>query len=117
MTMGADPVACSALAAGAQVKVFFVRKDRKQHGLQRWIEGPPLDPGERCLIVEDVVTTGGSTVQAIERVVEEGLQIVGVVSVLDRLAGGAAAIGEASGGAPYLALTTIDDVYPDRPDR
>ena len=96
MTMGADPVACSALAAGAQVKVFFVRKDRKQHGLQRWIEGPPLDAGERCLIVEDVVTTGGSTVQAIERVREEGLQIVGVVSVLDRLAGGGAAIHEAS---------------------
>ncbi len=117
MTMGADPVACSALAAGAQVKVFFVRKDRKQHGLQRWIEGPPLDAGERCLIVEDVVTTGGSTVQAIERVREEGLQIVGVVSVLDRLAGGEAAIHEASGGAPYLALTTIDDVYPQRPDR
>src|SRR5918999_91826 len=52
MTMGADPVACAALAAGAQVKAFFVRKDRKQHGLQRWVEGPPLAPGERCLIVE-----------------------------------------------------------------
>ena len=117
MTMGADPVACAALAAGARVKAFFVRKERKQHGLQRWIEGPALDAGERCLIVEDVVTTGGSTVQAIERVREEGLEIVGVVSVLDRLAGGEAAIRAASGGAPYLALTTIDDVYPDRPDR
>jgi orotate phosphoribosyltransferase len=117
MTMGADPVACAALAAGAQVKAFFVRKDRKQHGLQRWVEGPPLDAGERCLIVEDVVTTGGSTVQAIERVREEGFQIVGVVSVLDRLAGGEAAIRAASDGAPYLALTTIDDVYPQRPDR
>ena len=78
MTMGADPVACAALAAGADVKAFFVRKERKQHGLQRWVEGPQLDPGERCLIVEDVVTTGGSTVQAIERVREEGLEIVGV---------------------------------------
>ena len=87
--MGADPVACSALAAGADVKAFFVRKERKEHGLQRWIEGPPLEPGERCLIVEDVVTTGGSTVKAIERVREEGLEIAGVVSVLDRLAGGA----------------------------
>ena len=117
MTMGADPVACSALAAGARVKAFFVRKDRKQHGLQRWVEGPPLDEGERCLIVEDVVTTGGSTAQAIERVLEEGLEIAGVVSVLDRLAGGEAAISAASGGAPYTPLTTIDDVYPDRPDR
>ena len=116
MTMGADPVACAALAAGAPVKAFFVRKDKKAHGLQRWIEGPLLDEGERCLIVEDVVTTGGSTVKAIERVREEGLEIAGVVTVLDRLAGGAEAI-EAAAGAPYTALTTIDDVYPDRPDR
>ena len=117
LTMGADPVACSALAAGAEVRAFFVRKERKEHGLQRWIEGPPLDDGEGCLIVEDVVTTGGSTVKAIERVREEGLEITGVVSVLDRLAGGGEAIEAASGGAPYVALTTIDDVYPDRPDR
>jgi orotate phosphoribosyltransferase len=116
LTMGADPVACAALAAGADVKAFFVRKERKQHGLQRWVEGPPLDAGERCLIVEDVVTTGGSTLQAIERVREEGLEIVGVVSVLDRLAGGGEAI-ERAARAPYVPLATIDDVYPDRPDR
>jgi orotate phosphoribosyltransferase len=116
MTMGADPVACAALAAGADVKAFFVRKEKKQHGLQRWVEGPLLDAGERCLIVEDVVTTGGSTVRAIERVREEGLEIAGVVSVLDRLAGGGEAI-EAAAGAPYSPLTTIDDVYPERPDR
>src|ERR671918_1744406 len=88
MTMGADPVACAALAAGAPVKAFFVRKERKEHGLQRWLEGPELEPGERCLIVEDVVTTGGSTLKAIERVREEGLEVAGVTSVLDRLAGG-----------------------------
>jgi orotate phosphoribosyltransferase len=117
MTMGADPVACSALAAGAPVKAFFVRKDRKEHGLQRWIEGPPLDDGERCLVVEDVVTTGGSTIKAIERIREEGLEIAGVVSVLDRQAGGGAAIEAASGGAPYTPFATIDDVYPERPDR
>jgi len=116
LTMGADPVACSALAAGADVKAFFVRKERKAHGLQRWVEGPPLDPGERCLVVEDVVTTGGSTVAAIERIREEGLEIAGVVSVLDRLAGGGEAI-ERAAGAPYRALATIDDVYPERPDR
>jgi orotate phosphoribosyltransferase len=117
MTMGADPVACAALAAGAPVKAFFVRKDKKQHGLQRWIEGPQLADGERCLVVEDVVTTGGSTVKAIERIREEGLEIVGVVSVLDRLAGGGEAIQAASNGAPYTPLATIDDVYPERPDR
>ncbi len=116
MTIGADPVACSALAAGADVKAFFVRKEAKQHGLARQIEGPPLEAGERCLIVEDVVTSGGSTVRAIEAVREAGHEIVGVVSVLDRLAGGAAAI-EAAAQAPYTALSTIDDVYPDRPDR
>jgi orotate phosphoribosyltransferase len=116
MTMGADPVACAALAAGADVKAFFVRKERKAHGLQRWIEGPELDPGERCLVVEDVVTTGGSTVAAIERLGEEGLTVAGVVCVLDRLAGGREAIEAAANGAPYTALTTIDDVYPDRPD-
>jgi orotate phosphoribosyltransferase len=117
MTMGADPVACAALAAGASVKAFFVRKERKEHGLQRWIEGPELEDGERCLVVEDVVTTGGSTVSAVERVREEGFQVVGVACVLDRLAGGEEAIKAAADGAPYTALTTIDDVYPDRPDR
>lgn len=116
LTMGADPVACAALAAGADVKAFFVRKERKAHGLQRWVEGPPLDSGERCLVVEDVVTTGASTVAAIERIREEGLEIAGVLSVLDRLAGGSEAIEQAA-GAPYRALATIDDVYPERPDR
>jgi orotate phosphoribosyltransferase len=115
LTMGADPVACAALAAGADVKAFFVRKERKEHGLQRWVEGPLLDPGERCLIVEDVVTTGGSTVKAIERVREEGFEIAAVTSVLDRLAGGGDAI-RAAAAAPYEPLTTIDDVYPDRPE-
>src|ERR687894_1348791 len=66
LTMGADAPARAALAGGADVKAFFVRKDAKAHGLQRRIEGPLLDPADRCLIVEDVVTTGGSTLQAIE---------------------------------------------------
>ncbi len=117
MTMGADPVACAALAAGAPVKAFFVRKEAKAHGLQRSIEGPSLEPGERCLVVEDVVTTGGSTIKAIERVRGEGHEVVGVLAILDRLAGGGDAISAAAGGAPYRALTTIDDVYPERPDR
>ena len=114
LTMGADAPACAALAGGADVKAFFVRKETKAHGLQRRIEGPPLERGERCLIVEDVVTTGGSTVQAIEAVRAEGHEVVGVVAILDRLAGGAEAIARAAAGAPYAALATIDDVYPDR---
>ena len=118
MTMGADPLACAAIGAdrGENLIAFFVRKERKEHGLQRWIEGPVLEPGTSCLVVEDVVTTGGSTVRAIERILEEGHQIAGVVSVVDRLAGGDEAIGDASGGAPYRPLVTIDELYPDRPD-
>jgi orotate phosphoribosyltransferase len=116
LTMGADPVACAALAGGARAKAFFIRKDAKAHGLQRRIEGPPLDPGERCVVVEDVVTTGGSTLAAVAALQEAGHEICGVLSVLDRLAGGAEAI-EAAAAAPYVALTTIDDLYPDRPDR
>jgi orotate phosphoribosyltransferase len=118
LTMGADPLASAAIgdSAGDHLIAFFVRKERKDHGLQRWIEGPILDPGTKCLVVEDVVTTGGSTIQAIERIREEGHEVVGVVSVLDRLAGGGEAI-EAAAEAPYTTLTTIDDLYPDRPDR
>jgi orotate phosphoribosyltransferase len=117
LTMGADAPACAALAGGADVKAFFVRKEAKAHGLQRKVEGPPLAAGERCLIVEDVVTSGGSTVQAIEAVQAEGHDVCGVVSVLDRLAGGADAIRLASGDAPYAPLATIDELYPERPDR
>jgi orotate phosphoribosyltransferase len=117
LTMGADAPACAALAGGADVKAFFVRKEAKGHGLQRRVEGPPLEQGERCLIVEDVVTSGGSAIQAIEAVRAAGMVVVGVVSVLDRLAGGGDAIARAAGGAPYSALATIDQIYPDRPDR
>jgi orotate phosphoribosyltransferase len=116
LTMGADPVACAALAGGTSARAFFVRKDAKAHGLQRQIEGPPLLAEDRCVVVEDVVTTGGSTLAAIAALQQAGHEICGVISVLDRLAGGAAAIEQAA-GAPYAALTTIDEIYPERPDR
>jgi len=116
MTMGADPIACAALAGGAEVKAFFVRKETKAHGLARRIEGPLLAPGDRCMLVEDVVTTGGSTLRALEAIRDEGHEVCGVLAVCDRLAGGAEAI-QASAGVPYRALTTIDALYPQRPDR
>ncbi len=116
MTMGADPIACAALAGGADVKAFFVRKEAKQHGLARRIEGPLLSRGDRCMVVEDVVTTGGSTIAALQALRDEGHQVCGVLAICDRLAGGAAAI-ERAAGAPFVALSTIDDVYPERPDR
>src|SRR5204863_6814878 len=75
MTIGADPIACAALAGGAEVKAFFVRKEAKQHGLSRRIEGPLLERDERCMLVEDVVTTGGSTIRALEALESEGHQV------------------------------------------
>ena len=116
-TMGAIPLACAAIAVpeGSGLVGFFVRKERKEHGLQRWVEGP-VEPGTSCLVVEDTVTTGGSTVAAVERIREEGLEIKANLCVVDRLAGGGEAIAAAS-GAPFEPLVTIDEIYPDRPDR
>jgi len=115
--MAAIPLACAAIAVpgGRDLVGFFVRKQTKQHGLQRMVEGP-VEPGVRCLVVEDTVTTGGSTIAAIEQMRAHGLELVGGVCVVDRLAGGTEAISEAL-GAPFEALTTIDDLYPQRPDR
>jgi orotate phosphoribosyltransferase len=113
----AIPPACGAIAvpSGADLLAFFVRGERKEHGLQRWVEGP-VGAGTRCLVVEDTVTTGGSTAKAIERIREEGLEVRGVVAVVDRLAGGAERI-EAAARSHYKALVTIDELYPERPDR
>jgi orotate phosphoribosyltransferase len=113
----AIPPSCAAIAvpAGAELVGFFVRGERKEHGMQRWVEGP-VTAGMRCLVVEDTVTTGGSTASAIERVRAQDLEVVGVVAVVDRLAGGGERI-EAAAQAPYRALLTIDEIYPERPDR
>src|SRR5436309_1042660 len=120
-TLGADPIACAAIATvdGEALKGFFVRKERKSHGLQRWVEGPPLGTDDRALVVEDVVTSGGSLVEAITRLREEGVAGAGALAVVDRLAGGREAIEAALGDPhlPYVSLFTIDDVFPDRPDR
>jgi orotate phosphoribosyltransferase len=112
----AIPPSCAALAApgGEGLVGFFVRGERKEHGLQRWVEGP-VEAGDRCLVVEDTVTSGASTIAAIERLRAEGLEIGGVLAVVDRLEGGGEAI-EAAAGAPFRALTTIDDIHPERSD-
>jgi orotate phosphoribosyltransferase len=117
--MGAVPIACAAIGAAGdgELKAFFIRKERKEHGLQRWVEGPEIGPGERVLVVEDTVTTGGSLIEAIERLKDEGVALAGALAIVDRLAGGAEAIEAALGvGLSYRPLFTIDDVYPDRPD-
>jgi len=95
--------------------LVLVRKEPKGYGTAKQIEGR-FEPGRRVTVIEDVVTTGGSTLRALEALAEEGHAVCGVLVVCDRLAGGAAAIVRAA-GAPYRALTTIDEVYPERPDR
>ncbi len=113
----AIPPSCAALAvpAGEELVGFFVRGERKAHGLQRWVEGP-VEEGDRVLVVEDTVTTGGSTVRAIERIREQGLEPFSFIVFFYRIAGGGVGI-EAAANAPYRALVTIDEIHPDRPDR
>jgi orotate phosphoribosyltransferase len=107
LTMGADPVAYAIAAASTAalpiVDAFSVRKQAKAHGTGRRIEGN-FAAGDAVVVTEDVITTGGSALQAIEAVREEGGTVLGVVAVVDREQGGTAAI-EAT-GVPVVALTS-----------
>ena len=91
LTFGADPVAMAAAFAselgGKPIQAFSIRKTQKDHGIVRWIEGD-IQKGARVAIVDDVVTTGGSTITAIERARSEGLEVVKVVVLVDRQEGG-----------------------------
>jgi orotate phosphoribosyltransferase len=91
MTFGADPIAVAAAFAselqGRPVNAFSIRKNRKDHGIVRWIEGD-LRPGDRLVIIDDVATTGGSTLQAVERARSEGMEVVRAVILVDRQEGG-----------------------------
>ena len=91
LTFGADPLAvATAFASELKVKpinAFSIRKTRKDHGMIRWIEGD-IQPGERVAIIDDVATTGGSTIKAIERARSEGLEVVRAVIFVDRQEGG-----------------------------
>ena len=93
MTMGADPIATSvALISsieGNPLRAFFVRKEQKKHGKKLWIEGGyGLKKGSRVAVVEDVVTTGGSTIKSVERIKEAGFVIEKIISIVDREEGG-----------------------------
>jgi orotate phosphoribosyltransferase len=101
MTMGADPIASAvsltSYLENAPLPAFYVRKEPKGHGTNQWVEGKKgLPPAARVAIVEDVVTTGGSTLKAVERCRSEGLEVLGVVALVDREEGGRAAV-EAAG--------------------
>jgi len=91
LTFGADPIAVATAFTselkGNPIKAFSIRKTRKDHGIVKWIEGD-LEPGERVVIIDDVATTGGSTIKAVERALEEGLEVVKVVILVDRQEGG-----------------------------
>jgi orotate phosphoribosyltransferase len=91
LTFGADPVAFAAAFVSElqarPVQAFSIRKTQKDHGIVRWIEGD-IQKGERVAIVDDVATTGGSTVTAIERARMEGLDVVKAVVLVDRQEGG-----------------------------
>jgi orotate phosphoribosyltransferase len=110
MSIGADPIVGGVLVAAAAqnrpLQGFMVRKEAKGHGTQRFIEGP-ISPGEKVVIVDDVVTTGGSALQAVDRVQEFGCEVVHVVGIVDRLQGGEAAF--KARGLSFSALLTIRD--------
>jgi orotate phosphoribosyltransferase len=91
LTFGADPLAVATAFASElkarPINAFSIRKTRKDHGEIRWIEGD-IQPGERVAIIDDVATTGGSTIKAIERARSEGLEVVRAVILVDRQEGG-----------------------------
>ena len=111
MTLGADPIIGAVLAVadanGRRLKGFICRKERKGHGTGRLVEGN-LAAGDNVLMVDDVVTSGGSTLRAIDAVEELGGQVVRVIAMVDRLGGGAEAF--AARNIPFTPIFTVHDL-------
>lgn len=115
LTLGADPIS-NAIAhtfylKGEQMESFVVRKEPKKHGTMLWVEGN-VGKGDKVIIIEDVITTGGSTIKAIDRAKKCGLKILGVIVLIDRQEGGKEKI-EATGVRVETLLTReeIFEVY------
>lgn len=112
-TLGADPIvgAIAALSylAGTPMPLFIVRKEAKQHGARQQVEGSDIS-GKKVVMVEDVITTGGSVFKAINVVKELGCKILNVVCLVDREQGGREAFAEA--GIPYQPLFSISELLP-----
>jgi len=111
LTFGADPVAMATAFASylkeKPIKAFSIRKTQKDHGIIKWVEGD-MKSGDKVVIVEDVITTGGSTIKAVERARSEGLDVVKVVALVDRQEGGLEAI---QGHVPVVeSIVTIEDL-------
>jgi len=120
LTMGADPIVCNLATASAYraleqpelplIQGFLVRKAEKSHGTGRRIEGFCRE-GARVVIVDDVCTTGASTINAIQAARDAGMVVAAVVCLVEREeAGGRPAVEEAAAGAPFFALFTAVDV-------
>lgn len=112
LTMGADPIVGATLALAGQyglasLRGFLVRKEVKGHGTGRLVEGP-LEPGATVAIVDDVATTGGSSLKAVDAVLEMNCHVACVIAMLDRLEGAAEAF--ATRGIEFHALATIEDL-------
>ncbi len=110
LTLGADPIALATAiasqAAGEPIAAFVVRKEPKGHGTAQWIEGP-LPSGAPVAVVDDVVTTGGSTEKALDVLKQLGHPVRKVIALVDRNEGGREAV--AGRGVPFESLYTIDD--------
>ncbi len=91
LTFGADPIAMATAFAselkGAPINAFSIRKTKKDHGIAQWVEGD-LSKGARVVVIDDVATTGGSTIKAIDRARENGLEVVRAMVLVDRQEGG-----------------------------
>jgi orotate phosphoribosyltransferase len=109
LTMGADPIVVAVAVASGQIDGFLVRKAEKQHGTGRRIEGFQEKPA-RVVIVDDVCTTGASTIQAIEAAREFGFEVVGVMCLVERAdAGGRPGVERAAAPAPFVSIFTARD--------
>jgi orotate phosphoribosyltransferase len=110
LTMGADPIVVAVSVVSGELDGFLVRKAEKQHGTGQRIEGF-REQGARVVIVDDVCTTGASTVQAIEAAREFGFEIVGVMCLVEREdANGRPNVEKAAGAAPFVSIFTANDV-------
>jgi orotate phosphoribosyltransferase len=111
LTLGADPVSYAISYASASLRrplrAFTVRKQAKEHGTGKLIEGP-FQTGDRVAVIEDVITTGGSAIRAIDAVREAGGTVAGVLALVDREEGGREAI--ETTGVPVLVMTRVSEI-------
>lgn len=116
MSIGADPIIGGVLTAaagrGQSMIGVMVRKEAKGHGTQKYIEGP-VEPGMKVVVIDDVVTTGGSSIEACQRIQDFGCEVVCVVGIVDRMQGGAANFAERN--LPFRSLLSILDFGIDPP--